>query len=85
LLHPSSERHNPEDHDLKYYGYQMKRITWVGHAARIVKMRNECKILVEEPEGKRTSGRPTRRWDDNIKMNLKKVVYESAWVREGFI
>ena len=30
--------------------------------------------LVGEPEGKRPLGRPMRRWEDNIKMNLKEVV-----------
>jgi hypothetical protein len=30
-------------------------------------------ILEGKPEGKRTLGRPRRRWEDNIKGNLKKV------------
>jgi hypothetical protein len=30
------------------------------------------RILVGKPEGKRPLGRPTRRWADNIKMNLKR-------------
>ena len=28
---------------------------------------------MEKPEGKRTPGRPRRRWKDNIKMNLQEV------------
>jgi hypothetical protein len=31
------------------------------------------RILVEKPERKRTFGRPRRRWDDNIKMDLQEV------------
>ena len=31
------------------------------------------KVLVGKPEGKRPLGRPRRRWEDNIKMNLEKV------------
>jgi len=31
------------------------------------------RVLVGKPEGKRTLGRPTSRWDDNFKMNLQKV------------
>ena len=31
------------------------------------------KVLVGKPEGKRTLGRPRRRWDDNIKMDLQEV------------
>ena len=28
-------------------------------------------VLVEKPEGKRTLGRPRRRWEDNIKIDLR--------------
>ena len=31
------------------------------------------KVLVGKPEGKRPLGRPRRRWDDNIKMDLEEV------------
>jgi hypothetical protein len=31
------------------------------------------KFLVGKPEGKRPYGRPKRRWEDNIKMNLQEV------------
>jgi hypothetical protein len=31
------------------------------------------RILVGKPEGKRTLGRHRRRWEDNIKMDLKEV------------
>ena len=31
------------------------------------------RVLVGKPEGKRSLGRPRRRWDDNIKMDLQKV------------
>jgi len=30
-------------------------------------------VLVWKPEGKRTLGKPTRRWEDNIKMDLQEV------------
>jgi hypothetical protein len=32
-------------------------------------MRKAYNILVGNPEGKRTLGRPMRRWKDNIKMD----------------
>ena len=35
--------------------------------------RGEYRILVEKPEGNRPSGRPRRRWEDNIKMNHQEV------------
>jgi hypothetical protein len=31
------------------------------------------RVLVVKPEGKRTMGRPRRRWEDNIKMDLQEV------------
>jgi hypothetical protein len=35
--------------------------------------RSVYKILVGKPEGKRPLGRPTRRWENNIKMDLQEV------------
>jgi hypothetical protein len=34
--------------------------------------RNAYRILVGKPEGKRPLGKPRRRWEDNIKMDLKR-------------
>jgi hypothetical protein len=34
-------------------------------------VRNAYKILVGKPKGKRQLGRPRRRWEDNIKIDLK--------------
>ena len=31
------------------------------------------RVLVSKPEGRRPLGRPRRRWEDNIKMNLQGV------------
>jgi hypothetical protein len=35
--------------------------------------RGVYRVLVGKPEGKRTLGRPRRRWEDNIKMDLQEV------------
>jgi hypothetical protein len=35
--------------------------------------RSAYRILVRTPEGRRPLGRPRRRWEDNIKMELKEV------------
>jgi hypothetical protein len=35
--------------------------------------RNIYRFLVVKPEGKRSLGRPGRRWEDNIKMNLREI------------
>jgi len=38
-----------------------------------VRGKEVCRVLVGKPEGKRSLGRPRRRWEDNIKLNLQKV------------
>jgi hypothetical protein len=44
-------------------------------------MRNAYKILVGYPEGKRLLGRSSRRWEDNIIMNLREIEWESMdWI-----
>ena len=41
--------------------------------ARMGQRRGVYRVLVGKPEGKRPLGRPRRRWEDNIKMDLKEV------------
>jgi hypothetical protein len=41
-------------------------------------MKNAYNILVGKPEGKIPLGRPRRRWEDNIIMDLRKMVWEGA-------
>ena len=50
-----------------------RRMRWAGHVARMEEGRGVHKVLVEKPEGKRPLGRPRRRWEDNIKMDLQEV------------
>ena len=50
-----------------------RRISWVGHVACMGEMRGVYRVLVGKPEGKRPLGRPRRRWEDNIKMDLHEV------------
>jgi hypothetical protein len=50
-----------------------RRMRWVGHVARMGEGRGLYRILVEKPGGKRPLGRPRRRWEDNIKMDLQEV------------
>ncbi|KAJ4431656.1 hypothetical protein ANN_20255 [Periplaneta americana] len=50
-----------------------RRLRWAGHVARMGESRNAYRVLVGRPEGKRPLGRPRRRWEDNIKMNLREV------------
>jgi hypothetical protein len=40
------------------------------------------RVLVGRPEGKRPLGRPRRRWEDNIKMDLRERVIDGAnWIQ----
>jgi len=41
--------------------------------ARMGEGRGLYRVLVGKPEGKRALGRPRRRWEDNIKMDLQEV------------
>ena len=41
--------------------------------ARMGEKRGVRRVLVRKPEGKRPLGRPRRRWEDNIKMDLQEV------------
>ena len=50
-----------------------RRMRWAGHVACMEEGRGVHKVLVGRPEGKRPLGRPRRRWEDNIKMDLEEV------------
>jgi hypothetical protein len=49
-----------------------------GYVARRGDMRNAYRILIGKPEGKRPLGRPRRRWEDNIKMDLRDMGINGA-------
>ena len=52
-----------------------------GHIARMGERRGVYRVLVGKPEGKRPLGRPRRRWEDNIKMNLQEVGFRGMdWI-----
>ena len=53
-------------------GDQIK-MRWAGHVARMGERRGAYKVLVGKPERSRPLGRPRRRLEDNIKMDLRDV------------
>ena len=55
------------------------RMRWAGHVARMGG-RGVHRVLVGKPEGKRPLGRPRRRWEDNIKMDLQEVGGSGDWM-----
>ena len=72
-----SRLHNEELQSLYYSSnivrmIKSRRLRWASHVARIEEGRSAFKILIGTPSGKRPLGRPTRRWGDNIRMDLEK-------------
>ena len=47
-----------------------RRLRWTGYVARMKKGRSAFKILTGKPSGKRPLGRPRRRWEEYIRMDL---------------
>jgi hypothetical protein len=50
-----------------------RRMRWAGHVARMEEERGVYRISVGRTECKRPLGRPRRRWEDNIKMDLREI------------
>ena len=53
--------------------FKSRRMRWAGHVVRMWEMRGVYRVLVRKTEGKSPLGRPRRRWEDNIKMDLQEV------------
>jgi len=51
-----------------------RRMRWAVHVVRMGEERGVYRVLVGKPEGRRPLGRPSRRWVDNIRMDLQEVV-----------
>jgi hypothetical protein len=50
-----------------------RRMRWAGHVARLGEKSNAYMLLVGKAEGRRSLGRPRRRWLDDIRMDLVDV------------
>jgi hypothetical protein len=75
--------HNDELHSL--YSSQnivrvikSRKMRWTGHVERMGEGRGVYRILVGRPEGKRPLEKPRRRWEDNIKMDLREIVIDGS-------
>ena len=62
-----------------------RRLRWAGHVARMGGgSRSAFKILTGKPTGKWSLGRPRRRWEDNIRMDLEEIgINEDNWVNSA--
>jgi hypothetical protein len=70
--------HNEELHGLYFSPsivrvIKARRMRWERHVARMEEVRGAYNILVGRPEGRRPLGRPRRRWEENIMMDLKEI------------
>jgi hypothetical protein len=78
--------HNVEIHNLYSSPYiirmiKSKRMRWAGNVARMGEKMNAYRVLLGKPEGKRPLGRTGRRWEDNIKIDLRRVGWGSMdWI-----
>ena len=51
-----------------------RSMRWTENVARMGERRSVYRVLVGKPEGTGSLGRPRRRWDYNIKMDLQELV-----------
>jgi hypothetical protein len=59
-----------------------RRMRWVGHVARMGEGRGVYRVLVGRSEGKRPVGRPRRRWEDNINLDLRETgIHGANWIQ----
>ena len=60
---------------------------WAGHVARVGDRKDVYRVVLGRPEGKRPLGRTRRRWENNIKVDLREVGWGSwigsSWLRIG--
>ena len=73
----------------KFRVIKSRRLRWTGHVARMEEGRSAFKILTGKSTGKRPLGRPWRRWEDNIRMDLEEIGINAGnrliWLRIGVI
>jgi hypothetical protein len=63
-----------------------RRMRWTGHVARMTEERKVYKVLVGKPEGRRPLGRPRRRWEDEVRIDLREIglgCVDFDWLRTG--
>ena len=60
---------------------ETRKLTWAGHVARMEAYKSAFKILKGTHPGRRSIGRPRRRWEDNIRLDLKRIgINTRNWV-----
>jgi hypothetical protein len=55
---------------------------WAGYVACVGEKRKVYKVLVGKPKGRRPLGRPRRRWEDGVRMDLREIGLGGVdWIR----
>jgi hypothetical protein len=78
--------HNEELHNLYsspdiIRQVKSRRMRWAWHVACMGEERKVYKVLLGKPEGKRPLGRPRRRWEDGIRMDLGEIGFGGeVWI-----
>jgi hypothetical protein len=63
---------------------KLRRTRGVGQVARMGKMRNSYRFSVLKPQRKRPLGRPRRKWERGIRMDLRKILEGGGmWTGSG--
>jgi hypothetical protein len=82
-----TQQYNPEDSSELHILYSSPNLIrqiksrimkWVGHVACMGGERNVFGVLVGKPEGKSPLERPSRRWEDGIRMNIREIGWGSV-------
>jgi hypothetical protein len=79
--------HNEELHNLYSFPdiirqVKSRRMWWAGHVARVGEKRKVYKVFGGNARRKKTLGRPRRRWEDRIRMDLREIGLEGVdWIR----
>jgi hypothetical protein len=78
----NGELHNLYSSPIIFRVIKSRRMRWAGHGARMGEGTGVYRVLVGRPECKRPPGRPRRRWEDNIKMDLREIGIDGVnWIQ----
>jgi hypothetical protein len=76
-----TEIHNLYSSPNTFRQIKSRRMRWLRHVASMGEDRNVSKVFMGKPEGKRPLGRPRRRWEDGIRMDLREIGWRSGdWI-----
>jgi hypothetical protein len=79
--------HNEELHNLYSLPnivrvIKSRKMSWVGHVARMGEGRDVFRVLIGGPGGKKPHGRHRRRWEDDIKVDLREIGLDGGnWIQ----